>query len=236
MPEDFSVSDEDLERGRVILLSAMQTRDPDDRWSQFKYMKVIATDLWQSQMLRRLTPITEKSQQVQFAFNLLNEDAVAKLLTATGQGRIFGVENGQTYFVNNALRTQKFSENIKCYLPLARNYFLWPQTMHLYKNIAFLGQAKVGYAQYDKIFVSNGDWDKDADESQYIVWVNSKSSTIDYIEYVFRYFGKTYRGVVAYHNYRMEFGVALAHQIVLLDKMGQNTFSHEFYVEIFSLE
>ncbi len=235
-PKDFSPREEDLQQGRVILLSSIQKRDPDNRWAQFKWMKVIARDLWQSQSLRSSTPIPQANQQIQFAFNLVNDDAVAKLLTGSQSGNIFGVARGETYLVKKGIRVQKTSQKIKWYLSPVRNYFLWPQTILCYKNIVYLGQEKQGRLSYFLVFVSNGDSFEQADEDQYIVWVNSKTFYIDFIEFALRDPAKSYRGVVQYGNYKNVHGVILPHEIIILDKMEKNSFSHKFYVEIFSLE
>ncbi len=231
-PSDLAATEQLAEQGRVILLSSMQKRDPQNLWSGLKMMKVIATDFWSSPTARYFSPVPEASQQIQFAFNLLDEDAAAKFLGDRSTGNIFGIADGKTYSVTQGIRRDKMSKKVLGYLPVARAYFLWPQVMQNYKSTAYLGQAKKGYAFYYKIFVGM----EESGGDEYIVWVNIQTLTIDYIQFSFRGLAKTHRGVVQYGDYRPVDGMVLPHEITLLENMDRKEFSHKFYAEVYSLE
>ncbi len=225
LPADFKITDENSRQGRVMLLSSMQKRDPENSWADFKIMKVIATDIWQSATARYSTPIPEASQQIQFAFNLKDDDTAAKFLTGKKVGNIFGIANGKTYFINKGIRRQEDSTKVRGYLSSSRDYFLWPQILHDYENIAYLEQVRLGYSTYYKVNVGK-------DQNQYIVWVNQETLNIDYIEFTLR----DSQGVVHYRDYRFVGGIKLPHQIILLDQIGKKTFVHKFHIEIYSVE
>lgn len=235
LPADFKITDENSRQGRVMLLSSMQKRDPENSWADFKIMKVIATDVWRSAAARYSTPIPEASQQIQFAFNLKDEDVAAKFLTGKKVGNVFGIADDKTYLIKKGVRFQEDSQKVRGYLSSARNYFLWPQIFHNYDNIAYLGQTRLRYSTYYKVVVNRGPEDAGQDESQYIVWVNQETLNIDYIEFALGDLAKS-SGVVHYRDYRFVGGIKLPHQIVLLDAIGKKNFSHKFHIEIYSLE
>ena len=235
-PKDLEVTPDAAEQGKMLLLQSMQKRDPQDHWSQLTFMKVVARDNWESQTARLFTLIPQASQQVQFAFNLTNDDAYMKFLEGDQNGNAIGIEDGVTYFVTRGKREEKTSKRVDSYLPPVKNYFLWPQTIHNLKNIVYLGEEDLGLRRYYKIFASNGDDFTGGAEDQYIIWVNRQTLHIEYIEFDLKELVKAYHGVVQYREYRDVDGVLLPHEITLLDGLETLSFSHKFYVQIQTLQ
>jgi hypothetical protein len=235
LPKSFEVSDDDQMQGRMLLLNSMQRRDPQNHWAELKFMKVVAKDEWSSQSARSATPIPERLQQLQFAFNLNNDGAFMKFLDGKKRGDVIGIEHGKTFFVTKGKRQEKSSQPVNRYLPLVRNYFLWPQTIHDLQHIAYLGEADHGLRRYYKILAANGADLAGADQ-QFIVWINRQTLQIEYIEYHSTESGSLYRGVVQYRDYRDVDGVMVPYEIILLDEIDRVKYSHKYSVQILTLE
>lgn len=236
LPANFESTVDASERGKIILLSSMQKRDPQNRWAQMTLMKVVVRDIWQSQAARLFTPITESEQQLQFAFDLINEDVFMKFLSGSENGNIIGIKNGKTYFETKGARKEQPSKRVEWYLPPVKNYFLWPQMMHTFSNIVYLGTADLRMQHYYKVFISDRNGESVGQGDEYLVWVNRQTSRIEFIEFTLRQFNKSYRGVVQYRDYREADGVIFPHEITLLDAIESLNYSHRFYVQIISLQ
>lgn len=236
-PDGIDRSEAAQARGRAILLSTLQKRDPDNRWSGFRMMKIIASDNWPSWMDRASTPIPQNNQQLQWALNLKNGDAAAKYLDGKKAGQIFGLEAGRTYFVDQGKRTDKPSTPVKNYLSQVRDYFLWPQSIVNFDQAFYMGESKIRSWSFDRIFVSDGGPNGPAgSDDTYIVWVNRLTEQIDFIEFQLRRSGHDCRGTVEYVDYRDVGGLVLPYQILLLKNMGHEEIAHRIYVEIYSFD
>ena len=236
LPKDFAPTDVTQMQGKALLLKSMQRRDPKDHWSQLTFMKVIAKDEWRSQTARLFTPIPQEEQQIQFAFNLQNDEAFLKFIDGDQAGKIIGIERGVTYFLAKGKRQEKSSRRVDSYLPPVKNYFLWPQTLHKLHNITYLGEAEHGLRHYYKILATNNEDFAAEPDDQYILWVNQQTLHIEYIEFTLKELSASYRGLVQYREYRDVDGVLLPHEIILLDGMDTLSYSHKFYVQILTLQ
>ena len=66
---------------------------------------------------------------------------------------------------------------------------------------------------------------------QYLVYINTKSNRIDYIEFTMRKLMKSYKGVVHYQNYKMVQGILMPFWIGIADKLLHPHFDHYFVLE-----
>lgn len=220
-----------VDKGRRILAQAVWKKDRAGKWDQFDEWKIVTRDVWRSSLIRRLTPITQADQKLEFLFRLDKTDARLKYLNGKKTNEVLGIENGQSYTWQGTKKVYKKNGRLAGYLAPVRDYFFWPQDLVNAECIAYDGEAEIDGIRYHKIFATDGSFTPSSGENQYIVWINAETLQIDYIEFTLRELLKSYRGVVQYMDYKVIEGIGLPQHIVLKDKLSGQKFSHEFIVE-----
>ena len=66
---------------------------------------------------------------------------------------------------------------------------------------------------------------------QYLIYINTRSGRIDYIEFTMRKLMKSYKGAIHYQNYKMVQGVLMPFWIGIAGDITQPEFDHYFVVE-----
>ncbi|MBZ0167755.1 MAG: hypothetical protein K8I00_13190 [Candidatus Omnitrophica bacterium] len=220
-----------MEKGRRILAQAVWKQDRAGKWDQFDEWKIVTRDVWRSNLIRRLTPITQADQKLEFLFRLDKTEAQLKYLNGKKAHEVLGIANGQSYVWQGTERVFKKNGRLEGYLAPVRDYFFWPQDLVNSEYIAYDGEVELDGIRYHKIFATNGSFTPSSGENQYIVWINTETLQIDYIEFTLRELLKSYRGVVQYKDYQVIEGIGLPQRIVLKDKLSGQKYSHEFIVE-----
>lgn len=215
-------------RGQKILDKTIKKQDPLSNWHGFKKWEIITRDVWKSNLVRKLTPITEKEQLVEFQFDLNKDKAEMKYLNGRHKEEIIGIENQKTYRIKNGTRIDKNDNKTKLYLAPVRDYYFWPQTLVKKEIVIYAGDEQYNDRNYIKVFVTDDDLELSSKRNQYIVWVNNDSWQIDYVEFTLRELLKSYKGVVQYDDYRLVENMKLPYRIKLKDKIDSPKHSHEF--------
>lgn len=222
--------------GRRLLALAVWRQDKAGRWDDFEEWTVAARDEWESGLIRRLTPLTQNEQEIVFRFRTDKSAAAMTLADGRKQGTTYGIDENGPYTQSDGEREYGKVGKLDNYLEPVRDYFFWPQTLVNYRTVLAAEEGVVNGQTYHRIFVSDGDPGPSADTDQYVVWLNKRNLRIEYIEFTLRRLLKSYRGVVRYTDYRPVEGILLPHRITLLDRIGTESYSHEFIVRQMSFK
>ncbi|MCA9402828.1 MAG: hypothetical protein KC897_03520 [Candidatus Omnitrophica bacterium] len=216
--------------GRRLLELAVWRQDKSGRWDDFDAWTIETTDIWETGLIRRFTPLTANRQDIVFRFELDRSAAAMTFGDGRRAGEMLGVDESGQFTERDARRTYAPVKKLSNYLEPVRDYFFWPQSLVNYPTVLYAGADKLEGAEYHKIFVSGGEAEPSRTADQYVVWLNKANLRIDYIEFTLRSLLKSYRGVVRYSDYRPVEGISLPHRLTLLDRIGGRKYSHEFVV------
>ncbi len=233
-PKSLSVSgagEADIQKGRQVLQEAVSLQDPAGLWARSDAWIVVARDVWKSSFVRMLTPIPHNDQRVEFKFDLNENAASMTYLNGKLKDRLIGFDADGLYLIRKGSRVKTNSARIGLYLPPVRDYFFWPQELAGFNYTVYLGEEDVGGQKFSKVYVCENASPADKKQDQYIVWVNVNTRRIEYVEFTLRKLLPSYRGVVKYEDYRPVDGFYMPFRIVLPDRLGAKTYSHEFIVE-----
>lgn len=227
----FGSGESDLQKGRQILEEAASLQDPNKLWTSSGVLNIVARDLWKSSLVRRLTPIPQNDQRLEFQFDLNENAASMRYLDGKLKDREIGFDSDGLYILRKGVRKKTNSSRIGLYLPPVRDYFFWPQELSGSNFVAYLGEGDLNGQKYLRVFAAESDAPADKKQDQYIVWVNTNTRRVEYVEFTLRKLLPSYRGVVKYDDYREVNGFQMPFRIVLPDKLEAKTYSHEFMVE-----
>lgn len=222
--------------GREILAQVAQQQGIAEHWRKYKTWKIVATDIWKDQLVRLLTPIKQSEQRLDFVIDLPTRSVLMTFLEGKFKDNSLGWDRDGTFGVIDNVITRKEYRDVDIYVVPARDYFLWPQILLSFPVQVFAGQATLKEMLYDKVFVTRGSVVPNDKDDQYIVWVNRQTGKIDYVEFTLRNLFGSYRGVVAYLDYRPVQGMNLPFEIKLLDKIEGEKFSHKFLIDVMSFQ
>ena len=219
---------EDMMKGRMIYEQALRSKDPLKQWSNYTHWNLVTDDVWQSNFIRRLTPIPQSSQTIEFDFALKTADARMTLIGGPRSQTSYEFANGQGKQLTNGVTKANNGKRLMGYLPPMRDYFTWPYKLIEQEKIVYAGEQRLGDQTYHKIFVTQGDWEANAQNDQFIVWINAGSQRVEFIEFTMRDLLKSYRGVAAYSDYRIVQQMWMPYRITLTDQVGRDKSSHYF--------
>lgn len=229
--KESGYTDADMERGRRILQLATWRQDKALNWDRYDEWQVVAYDIWEDGLIRRLTPLTEWNQRLSFDFRIREDYARMEFLNGRNAGEVVGIDQGQPYKLVDDQKVKVESSKIRLYLDPVRDYFVWPQALVNSDYIVYDEEMEIDGEFFHKIFVTNESWAPTEKNDQFIVWITKDNLRIKYIEFTLRDMVKSYRGVVEYDDYREVQNMKLPHLISLKSDVREDDYSHKFVVE-----
>jgi len=230
---DFSIDDQN--KGREILkqVALKGGYDPSNNYTQ---LDVTLIDHWPLTILRLLTPLRSNHQKLHFIFGLKEIDVLMSYLDGPGAGDALGIKDGKVFETTQGRTVYKNSDSIEVYCLHVRRYFLWPYVLAKMPVVAFLGEGKKFGLSYDLVFTGLSTKKANHQEDQYVLWVNQQTHQVDFIEFTFRHFLNSYKGIVSYQDYRDAQGISFAYNITLLDSFKRQEYLHQLLVQSIKLK
>ena len=223
-------------QGQEILDASARELGISANWNQVKTWEIEATDVWKNKIFRHLTPIKQPEQKFKMTIDLTQENTKMVFLDGKFKNDVIGIDQSGSYRITKQKRTNRRYGDVLLYLPHVRSYFLWPEVLRTYPLVAYAGEGKMGKEMYDKVFVTKGNILPHFEDNQYIVWVNRQNKRIDYIEFTLRDLLGSLHGVVGYRDYHDVQGMQLPFEVILLDRMDGEKYSHKLVVERMSFQ
>ena len=223
-------------QGRQILTQTARISGALENWPKFSEFRVRTTDHWSSTIFRWLTPVQTDHQTIDFTFEIPAENSLMTYVDGKTPGDSAGIKDTKTYKLIKGKLVQKNFGDVQKYLGHVRHYFLFPQILKDYPMVASMGEGKFGEVSYDKVFAGTSDALANSKEDQYIVWVNRKTSRVDFIEFTIRDFLPSLHGVIVYKDYRQVQGIWLPFEIILPASMENQKPVHRFTIDSIELK
>lgn len=215
---------------REMRQDVIRNIDPAQRYQKEATMRIIASDIWESTVIRWLTPLDENEQKFQAHLKLYHQGIEYTFLYGERKGRTIGFD-GRSYQYDGTRKHYKESSKIALYLGPLQSYFEWHQTLLRNPTLETIGTKEINNINYLVLYATEGPTAELDEHDQYAIYVNTNSRRIDYIEFTMRKLMKSYTGVVHYRNHKRVQGILMPFWIGIADDLLQPAFDHYFVVE-----
>jgi len=202
------------QKGKELLERSLKKLDPMSKWQELREQKLQISfqHFWYLKMLPMfLTPVEKSGQKVSLQLKPADENNICMtFLDGQRKGTSWGLEENKAYTIDKKGKlVWKNDWSIEFNLPGYRFFFFLPFFLQEAELITYAGEKKLRNQPYDLIYATWGKWAPHKTTDQYLIWINRRTETIDYVQCTSR---DTYgRAAVALHlsDYRQVFGIEL---------------------------
>ncbi|MEM7182387.1 MAG: hypothetical protein AAF518_15845 [Spirochaetota bacterium] len=233
----------DLREGRVLqsaklekegqaLCQDMRNALQSDKFLQISKIYTKGRDSWNSYLIRKFTPVSFAEQTFVAEIGVQNRSIRYQMLDPKGKTiKVIGIENGKTF--QEIAANKKFAEDKEAHLYLQSflDYFYWPHTL-CQRDFAYALQSGSSTKQ---VFISTKDSVPLQEKDQFIVSFLPKNNSVQFVDFTMRSFLQSYRGTLAYSNWKSYQGIALPHSIRVQDSRIDTSYVHEFTFDSFQV-
>ena len=207
----------------------LETIDPFNLYQEGSSMDVVATDAWNSTIIRWLTPLDQNEQHFRANLKLFHKGIEFTFLDGDQKGKTIGFD-GESYHYEGGRKIYEKSAAVSLYLGPLQNYMEWHRTLMNKKKLTLLGEKDVNSRSYWVVYATEGNASELDQHDQFLIYINKNSNTIDYIEFTMRKLMKSYVGVVHYQQYRRVKGMLMPFWIGVADDLTSPGFDHVFTI------
>ncbi len=129
-------------------------------------------------------------------------------------GQSWGVNTGRRTYAIDANAHFQFSENKKARFMLEALHYLNEQPFRLFQDAAQVGwldTIRLHGREYNRVLTTWGkDFAPDAGYDQYILYIDTETNRLDYVEYTVREFARFARACMHFSDYRTVAGIQFA--------------------------
>ncbi|ACN13266.1 hypothetical protein HRM2_01440 [Desulforapulum autotrophicum HRM2] len=209
----------------------LQTMDPLGRYQKHSAMEVTGTDVWESTIIRWLTPLDENTQQFHARLGLSRQQIEFTFLNGEKKGQTIGFD-GKSYERTGTRKRHRKSASISLYLGPLQCYLEWHQTLMRHPALTLVGTTEINTIPYRVVYATQGPPTRDlAEYDQYLIYINTRTNRIDYVEFTLRKLSRSYRGVVHYRDYKQVQGMLMPFWIGIGSDLAGPDFDHYFVID-----
>jgi hypothetical protein len=190
----------------------LENIDPGGSYQRGGTMRVTGSDVWESTLIRWLTPLDENTQHFEASLNLFHQGIEFTFLNGQSAGETLGFD-GRSYRVQGSEKIYERSSQVSLYLGPLQNYLEWHQTLLRNPTLTLQGVRTIRGSDYKVLFATQGPVQDLDSHDQYLVYVNSRTKRVDHVEFTMRALMDSYSGVVSYHDYQRVQGVLMPFRI-----------------------
>ena len=224
-PEGFNPNEPESEQIAKWHLSKMQdAHGGKEAWLNKKYAVYQLRDFWPSWVLRTLVmPWDFSGQKIKITSSLGDDNGRLEFLEGESLGSSWGIQNWATYHkLNN--NSVEFIENdkIKFWIPTLKYFAELPFRIHEAPLVRYIGRSFRHEKQYHKIYATWHSLEPNSTYDQYVLWINTQSYLVDYVEYTVRDMMASAKGILFYYDYRDIDGIKVPFGMRVLDDPDDN--------------
>jgi hypothetical protein len=212
----------------VLFEKSLELRGGYSRYVSFDYVRLQGTDFWHSTLVRFFTPVTEQEQEFEAVISTTGNEIRFTFLNGAREGQSIGIEDGKTYKEINQEKKFVESSKIKLYLKPLADYFKWPYTLYDSPVLLYAGEKQVENESYHLLFVSSGGVVASPEHDQYMIFLNQRTHSVDYIDFTLRSLFNSYKGTLHYRDFGVVDGLKVPFLIGVSDGVNNQDFAHEF--------
>jgi hypothetical protein len=204
--------------------------DPSNHYREGSSMDVVATDAWNSTIIRWLTPLDKNEQRFRAQLMLFHKGIEFTFLNGDQKDKTIGFD-GRSYHYEGRRKIYEKSAAMSLYLGPLQRYLEWPRTLMSKKKLKLLGEKGVNNHSYWVVYATEGNTAELDQYDQFLIYINKNSNTIDYIEFTMRELMKSYVGVIHYKKHTRIQGILMPFWIGIADDLINPGFDHVFTIE-----
>lgn len=204
--------------------------DPLNQYREAESMELVATDTWNSTVIRWLTPLDNNSQRFRAHLKLYHNGIDFTFLNGDQKGTTIGFD-GQSYLYEGNRKTYEKSAAISLYLGPLQSYLEWHQTLIHNPTLKLLGKQELNNHSYWVAYAEYGDTSELEKHDQFLIYINTDTKRVDYIEFTLRKLMNSYRGVIHYKNFKRVRGILIPFWIGIANDLIHPDFDHSFALE-----
>jgi hypothetical protein len=216
------------EKAITIFERSLNARGGYNTYKSFASVRLKGIDAWHSSFVRLFTPVTEQEQEFEVRFSIAENRIDYLFLNGKRKGQYIGVENGKTYRAINEAREFTDSSKIRLYLEPLTHYFQWPFKLYESPVLLYAGEQDLGNEAYHLLFASSGGVAASPEHDQYVIYINKKTYSVDYIDFTLRSLFESYKGTLHSRDFRTVKGLTVPFFIGVSDEVENKNFVHEF--------
>ncbi|MCG6916081.1 MAG: hypothetical protein LJE89_00910 [Deltaproteobacteria bacterium] len=217
------------EKAREVLEKSLKARGGYSTYTSYHSVRLQGSDVWHSSLVRFFTPVTEKEQKFEVVFSSSGSDIDYLYLSGKRKGEHIGIYKGKTY--RTICREKEFADSskIRLYLEPLVHYFQWPYTLYESPVLLYAGKKNIANETYHLLFASSGGVAATPEDNQYVIYINTRTYYVDYLDFTLRSLFESYKGTLHYRDLRTVQGLVVPFFIGVSDAVEDKDFVHEFY-------
>ena len=212
-----------------IQMQVLRQIDPSGSYIPGKVLRTAGTDIWNKPILRWLTPLDENRQAFQAELDITHQGVEFTFRNGRKKGRVIGFD-GRSYSETDGQLLYEARSSTALYLGSLQNYLEWHQTLIRNPTLEFAGIASIAGAKHWVLYATEGDTQHLSEYDQFLIYVNTDTKQVAFVEFTMRELMKSYKGVVHYRDYRTVQGLRMPHWVGIAGTIPSPEFDH--YLEI----
>lgn len=215
---------------KEVTRSVLQNIDPGSNYQQGRILEVTGADVWESTVIRWLTPLDENTQRFEASLKLFGQGIEFTFRNGQSAGRTLGFD-GQSYRVQGSEKTYERSSRVALYLGPLQNYLEWHQTLLRNPTLTLQGVRTIRGTDYLVLLATKGSIQDLDTHDQYLVYVNSRSRRVDYVEFTLRALMDSYSGVLHYRDFQRVQDILMPFRIDIGQGLTQPDVDHTIVLD-----
>ena len=203
-----------------------------DAWKRFGTATLELRDLWSSDIARRIfSPWPANAVPLRFTEIPGQDTSCLEFLDGPERGQVWGIQNWATYRAAAGGKPQFKQENaLRFWLPTMQYFFDAPFRLREADVVAALDPAPVKGVPYERVFLSWGKAEPQADVDQYIAWIDPSTGRLGFLEYTVRDILPMAKGCMAYRDYQQVQGLWVPMTMAVCEAPGGADTMHRIEV------
>ena len=222
------------ELGRTWIKKMQAAHGGYKNWINLGTVRATIRDEWPQFLPRTIAmPWDFSGQKLQLTTQLSTDNMYLKFLEGDSKDKIWGLQNWETYTVQNGKLKWSDDDTIRFWLPTL-NYFIQLPFRISEGNVQLFSDFKmIAGKRYARVFVSWGKSSPQDDIDQYVLWIDATTGLLTYVEYTVRDIASSIVGRVALTNFKKNRGMTVPGYITTIDEIGPpgKDFPHRIVVD-----
>ncbi len=202
-------------------------------WQRYPYLSLSGTNHWKSWTMRKLTPVENATQDFTSTLGIGRGEHRLKFIPGKIGNDVIGIDSQNRTWRADGEGKKVFKDEraIRIYLRPMQNYIEWPFTLRNSATVLNAGETILNGRTTDRLFVTDGKPEPEADRDQFIVYADRETKEIRRIDLTVRDLMKTATATIIYDDFRMVQGVRLAHKITIFEKPEDENYLQEYRIK-----
>ncbi len=191
------------QKGQKLLAEAMEAHGGLEHWKAQKTVETILTDKWFGLFGKMLKPWKSNPQKLKHQILLDTDISRVEFLDGKLAGDIWGIQYWHTYTQKKGQQPIfKKDKNIYFVLPTVAYFFELPFRLREADIITYAGKTTLKGQNYELVYATWQEEKPNKQMDQYLVYINTDTKLIDWVEYTVRDKANFITGSVHYTDYR----------------------------------